>query len=86
MKMEPPYTEFKELWEKMMDWWDENGRTRERISEPIDRVGMGEFLRAIDVEPVAQMVKVPRANPYIFWKGGKTPPKLEEFKKWADKL
>jgi sulfite reductase alpha subunit len=81
MKMEPPYTEFKQLWEKIVDWWDDNGRTRERLSELIDRVGMSEFLRAIDVKPVPQMVNVPRANPYVFWKG-RNPPTLDDFKKW----
>lgn len=82
MKMEPPYTEFKKLWEKIVDWWDENGRTRERLSELIDRVGMSEFLKAMDIEPVPQMIKVPRANPYVFWKN-QTPPTLDDFKKWA---
>jgi len=67
MKMESPYTEFKELWEKAMDWWDENGNTRERLSELIDRVSMRVFLKAIDVEPTPQMVYTPRANPYFFW-------------------
>jgi sulfite reductase alpha subunit len=81
MKMEPPYTEFKKLWEKMVDWWDENGRIRERLSELIDRVGMSEFLKAIDIEPVAQMINVPRANPYVFWKG-RNPPTLKDFEKW----
>ncbi len=82
MKMEPPYTEFKELWEKIVDWWDENGRTRERLAELIDRLSMSEFLRAIDVKPVPQMVKVPRANPYVFWTLDKTPT-LDDFKKWS---
>ena len=81
MKMESPYTEFKELWEKIVDWWDENGKTRERLSELIDRVGMGEFIKAVDVPPVAQMVKVPRANPYIFWREQNVPT-LDDFKKW----
>ncbi|UCG84160.1 MAG: sulfite reductase, dissimilatory-type subunit alpha, partial [Dehalococcoidia bacterium] len=67
MKMEPPYTEFKELWEKAMDWWDENGQTRERIAELIDRLGMRVFLKAVDIEPTPQMVYTPRANPYFFW-------------------
>jgi sulfite reductase alpha subunit len=84
MKMEPPYTEFKELWEKIVDWWDENGRTRERLAELIDRLSMSEFLKAIDVEPTPQMVKVPRANPYIFWRDQNVPT-LDDFKKWAIK-
>jgi len=67
MKFEPPYSEFKELWEKAVDWWDENGNTRERIAELIDRVGMREFLKAMDLEPLPQMVTTPRSNPYYFW-------------------
>ena len=81
MKMESPYTEFKEYWEKAMDWWDENGKVRERISELIDRVGLDTFLKHMDIEPVPQMVKTPRANPYIFWRD-ETPPGLDEFKKY----
>ncbi|MDR0433694.1 MAG: dissimilatory-type sulfite reductase subunit alpha [Gracilibacteraceae bacterium] len=67
MKMESPYTEFKDLLSRIWDWWDENGKTRERIGELIYRVGMGEFLRAVDLPPVPQMVFRPRANPYVFW-------------------
>ncbi len=67
MKMEPPYTEFKDLVTKIWDWWDENARMRERVGELIDRVGMGNFLRAVDLPPVPQMVYRPRSNPYFFW-------------------
>jgi sulfite reductase alpha subunit len=68
MKIEPPYTEMKELLEKIWDWWDENGKTRERVAEVIDRLGMPTFLKAIDVKPVPQMVFQPRANPYVFFR------------------
>ncbi len=67
IKVQPPYTEIKQLWEKIMEWWDENGKTRERLAELIDRMGMPAFLKAIDVEPCPQMVNTPRANPYFFW-------------------
>ncbi len=67
MKMEPPYTEFKELVGKAWEWWDENGRTRERIAELIERVGLKTFLRAMGLKPVPQMVYRPRANPYVFF-------------------
>lgn len=50
-----------------LDWWDENGKTRERIGELIYRLGMGEFLRATGIPAVPQMVYRPRANPYVFW-------------------
>jgi len=81
MKMEPPYTEFKDFWEKMIDWWDENGRTRERLSELIDRVGMPEFLKAMDMKALPQMVTTPRDNPYIFWRHD-TPPNLDDVRQW----
>ncbi len=67
MKMEPPYDEFKELVAKIWDWWDENGKMRERLGELINRLGMRSFLKAVDLEPVPQMIMEPRANPYYFW-------------------
>ncbi|ATW27363.1 dissimilatory-type sulfite reductase subunit alpha [Candidatus Formimonas warabiya] len=67
MKMEPPYQELKDLIDKIWEWWDENGKTRERVGELIYRLGMGNFLRAVGLPPVPQMVREPRANPYIFW-------------------
>ncbi|GAB6174291.1 dissimilatory-type sulfite reductase subunit alpha [Paradesulfitobacterium aromaticivorans] len=67
MKMEAPYTEFKDLMRRIWEWWDENGKTRERVGELIYRVGMGRFLREVGLPPVPQMVFRPRANPYVFW-------------------
>ncbi len=67
MKLEPPYTALKELIEKIMDWWDEHGKSRERLGELINRLGMRVFLRAIGIKPVPQMVKAPRTNPYVFF-------------------
>ncbi|MCR6544880.1 dissimilatory-type sulfite reductase subunit alpha [Dehalobacterium formicoaceticum] len=67
MPLEAPYTELKDLIARIWEWWDEHGKTRERIGELIYRLGMGNFLRAVDLPPVPQMVKEPRANPYIFW-------------------
>lgn len=68
IKMEEPYDEFKEFVEKMWDWWDENGKNRERIGELIQRVGLSTFITAVDLKPIPQMVKEPRSNPYIFYK------------------
>ncbi len=67
MKMEPPYQELKDLLAKILDWWDENGKSRERIGELINRVGMRTFLKAIGLTAVPQMVKNPRTNPYVFF-------------------
>ena len=67
IKMEAPYTEFKEFVEKLWDVWGENGNNRERIGEFILRVGLGEFVEAIELEPDPNMVLHPRENPYIFY-------------------
>jgi dissimilatory sulfite reductase alpha subunit len=67
MKMEPPYEELKDLVRRIWDWWDENGKMRERLGELINRLGMRAFLKAIDLPAVPQMIRVPRANPYYFW-------------------
>ena len=52
---------------KIWDWWDEHGKTRERLAELIIRIGLKEFLRAVDLKPLPQMVTKPRANPYVFF-------------------
>lgn len=67
MKMEPPYTEFKDLISRIWEWWDENGKMRERLGELINRLGMRAFLKAMDLPPTPQMIRAPRANPYYFW-------------------
>ena len=66
-KMEPPYEDIKELVEAIWDLWCEEGKNRERIGEFIQRMGMGNFLDAIGLEPQAEMVEHPRENPYIFF-------------------
>ncbi|HPO07126.1 MAG TPA: dissimilatory-type sulfite reductase subunit alpha [bacterium] len=67
MKIEPPYKDLKDLVEKIWDVWCEDGKSRERIGEFIQRVGMGNFLEAIEVEPSPYMVAHPRENPYVFY-------------------
>jgi len=67
MEMKPPYQELKDLVAKIWDWWDENGKMRERVGELIGRLGMRVFLREIGLKPIPQMVTVPRYNPYFFW-------------------
>jgi len=68
IKIEEPF-EDSELWEvieNMWDLWCEEGKNRERIGEFIQRVGLGNFLDSIGLEPQAEMVAHPRENPYIF--------------------
>lgn len=67
IKLEPPYTELIDLIDRIHEVWSENGKNRERVGEFIQRVGMGNFLEAIEVEPVPEMVAHPRENPYVFY-------------------
>ena len=67
MPMEPPYTELKELVGKILELWGEEGKSRERVGEFIQRVGLGSFLEAIGLEPRPEMVAHPRENPYVFY-------------------
>jgi sulfite reductase alpha subunit len=66
-KMEPPYEELTDLVEKIWDLWCEEGKTRERVGEFIQRVGLGNFLESVDLEPTVEMVAHPRENPYVFY-------------------
>ncbi len=56
-----------ELTEAIWDDWGEFGKNRERTGEYIQRIGLGNFLERIGLEPVPQMVSQPRTNPYIFF-------------------
>lgn len=66
-KPTPPYQDLKDLVEKIWDFWGEEGKVRERVGEFIQRVGLGNFLEEIGVEPSPYMVSQPRDNPYIFF-------------------
>jgi sulfite reductase alpha subunit len=66
-KIEPPYTELKELVGKILELWADEGKNRERVGEYIQRVGLGNFLEAIGLEPRPEMVRHPRENPYVFY-------------------
>jgi sulfite reductase alpha subunit len=67
IKIEAPYRQIKDVVERIWEVWCEEGKNRERIGEFIQRVGLGNFLEAIEVEPVAEMVAHPRENPYVFY-------------------
>ena len=60
----------KELLSRVWEFWDEYGKSRERIGELIQRVGMANFLDAIGLDPVPEMIAAPRDNPYIFLQAG----------------
>jgi sulfite reductase alpha subunit len=57
-----------ELIKRIWEFWDEYGKNRERVGELIQRVGMANFLDAIGLDPIPEMVTAPRDNPYIYLK------------------
>ncbi|MCP4677990.1 MAG: dissimilatory-type sulfite reductase subunit alpha [Deltaproteobacteria bacterium] len=59
--------DLEELCEEMWDLWGEHGKNRERIGEFIQRMGLGNFLEQIGLDPAPEMVMSPRTNPYIFF-------------------
>ena len=67
MKLEPPYQELKDLIERIWDFWGEHGKNRERVGELMQRVGLGNFLEAIELDPIPEMIAHPRENPYVFY-------------------
>jgi sulfite reductase alpha subunit len=67
IKMEPPFEEIKELIARIWDFWSENGKNRERVGEFIQRIGLGNFLEQIGLDPVPEMITAPRSNPYVFY-------------------
>jgi len=67
IELEAPFDNLKELADKMIEWWDDNAKPRERIGELIEVKGMRPFLEAIEMPPVPQQVREPRKDPFFFW-------------------
>ncbi len=64
---EEDMNDFCDVMEDIIDLWCEEGKARERIGEFIQRVGLGNFLEAVGLEPLPEMVAFPRDNPYVFF-------------------
>jgi sulfite reductase alpha subunit len=67
IELEAPFDNLKDIVDKMIEWWDDNAKPRERIGELIEVKGMRPFLEAIGVDPQPQQVKEPRKDPFFFW-------------------
>jgi sulfite reductase alpha subunit len=67
MKAEPPFDDVYDMVSKIIEWWDDNAKPRERIGELIEVKGMRHFLDAIGVAPQPQQVYEPRKDPFFFW-------------------
>ncbi len=64
---EESYEDIYELTEEIWDVWGEHGMNRERVGEFIQRIGLGNFLEQIGLDPEPEMIMHPRTNPYIFF-------------------
>jgi sulfite reductase alpha subunit len=65
--IEEDFEDFKGLIADIWDLWCEEGKARERVGEFIQRIGLGNFLDAIGLDPEPEMVSHPRENPYVFY-------------------
>ncbi|MBO4313777.1 MAG: sulfite reductase, dissimilatory-type subunit alpha, partial [Desulfovibrio sp.] len=71
--VQAPYTELKDLIEKIWDWWMEEGKNRERVGETVKRMSFQKLLEVTEVEPQPCQVKAPRSNPFIFFREDEVP-------------
>jgi len=67
LEMKAPFDDLKELAEAIWELWGEHGKNRERVGEFIQRIGLGNFLDQIGLDPSPEMIAHPRTNPYIFF-------------------
>jgi sulfite reductase alpha subunit len=67
MKAEPPFDDVYDMVSKIIEWWDDNAKPRERIGELIEVKGMRHFLDTIGVAPQPQQIYEPRKDPFFFW-------------------
>jgi len=67
MKMETDedFEKLQELARKILDFFAENALDHERIGETIERIGLPNFLEAIELPVDPSMVLHPRMNPYV---------------------
>ncbi|KJR40220.1 dissimilatory sulfite reductase alpha subunit, partial [Candidatus Magnetoovum chiemensis] len=59
--------ELYDLVDKIWEWWDENGKNRERVGRWMERLTFPRFLKDVGLDPHPAMVKEPRRDPFFFW-------------------
>jgi len=67
MKLESDedFEKLKELARKVLDFFAENALDHERVGETIERIGLANFLDAVELPVDPNMVLFPRMNPYV---------------------
>jgi len=65
LETEEDYESLVEMAEEIIDFWAENGLEHERCGEMIERIGLVNFLEAINVEVDPNMINNPRECSYV---------------------
>ncbi|OGA40612.1 MAG: sulfite reductase, dissimilatory-type subunit alpha [Betaproteobacteria bacterium RIFCSPLOWO2_12_FULL_62_13] len=65
LETEEDLTKLNELARKVLEFFAENALDHERIGEMIERIGLANFLEALDLPVDPSMVLHPRTNPYV---------------------
>ncbi len=63
-----PYEYIKETVEELWEFWDEEGKFRERVGELLWRKGMNNLLEVMGLEAKPYHISSPRNNPFMFFK------------------
>ncbi|MCP4289847.1 MAG: hypothetical protein GY792_36425, partial [Gammaproteobacteria bacterium] len=65
LETEEDFENLADIVERIWDFWNDHAHDHERVSEFIDRVGLGVFLDGVGLEPDPRMVAQPRTSTYI---------------------
>ena len=67
MKLESDedFEKLEDLGERVIDFFAENALEHERVGETIDRIGLPNFLEALDIPLDPNMINYPRTNSYV---------------------
>jgi len=65
LETDEDFENFTELTENVVDFFADNALEHERIGETIDRIGLTNFLEAMDIEVDPNMINHPRSSSYI---------------------
>jgi dissimilatory sulfite reductase alpha subunit len=65
LESERDFEKLQELARKVLDFFAENALDHERVGETIERIGLANFLEAVELPVDPSMVLYPRTNPYF---------------------
>jgi sulfite reductase alpha subunit len=65
LQSDEDFAQLQELARKVLDFFAENALDHERLGETIERIGLANFLEAVELPVDPSMVLHPRTNPYV---------------------